>query len=387
MSVPRLLLVSVFVAALACLGVVARADPPPAGSITLAQSQLPPSQLTQQCAQTLNPFEAFNDPNGFEKFFRSCYLPQVQQPQPQQCGGDPFLVGLGEGFKQCGTAMNQMLTRVPVLLLTGNFVEAARVLGVQPGQSMVLKTLMQELGERTIGASPHEAGVRIGRRICSYALTVGAGEGAGQGAVGGSGRVRGGGTPEPGIGLPEEPPGAAGTGVAEPVAPRRPSPRSFANVRPDFQKRFNVTNPGSWTSEEIGEAAMMAAAKEKGYWDLLPPERASCTPQGFDAIFWDPETGAIVVGEAKGGYNGMSLDDILGSAYGARQGTIDWAERSAQRTTRGTRTNDLEVRYAEVVFRDAIRDRKVPIRIEVFHTDILNGQPGMTRHYVTDSMP
>jgi hypothetical protein len=60
---------------LLCLGTIARADPPPPdGNIILAQSQLPPSRLSEKCAQSLNPLEAFNDPNGFEKFFRNCYL-------------------------------------------------------------------------------------------------------------------------------------------------------------------------------------------------------------------------------------------------------------------------------------------------------------------------
>jgi hypothetical protein len=40
----------------------------------LAQAQLPPSQLTERCARTLNPLEAFNDTNGFERFIRNCYL-------------------------------------------------------------------------------------------------------------------------------------------------------------------------------------------------------------------------------------------------------------------------------------------------------------------------
>jgi hypothetical protein len=68
-------------------------------------------------------------------------------------------------------------------------------------------------------------------------------------------------------------------------------------------------------------------------------------------------------------------------------GRPDWAERAAQRITRAQRTNNVEVRYAEQILFRALRDRKVPLRVEVFHTEFNLGQPGVTRHYVSDSLP
>jgi hypothetical protein len=121
-------------------------------------------------------------------------------------------------------------------------------------------------------------------------------------------------------------------------------------------------------------------------WNLLPPEKAGTVPQGFDALFWDPKTGAIVIGEAKGGCTGVSLDQLLGSGYGVRQGTIDWVQSAAQRITRSLRTTDAEVRYAEQILFEGLMDRKVPIRVEVFHTEINGTQSGVTRHYVSDSI-
>lgn len=294
-------------------------------------------------------------------------IPAVGPGAPRPTGADPLLQGVADAFQACGAGARQLL-QVPGLMLTGNFVEAARLLGLRPGESIVLRTLLTELAEPVVGAEPtsYQVGQRIGRRLCTYGLLV-----------------------EPG--LPGRPPtrrpGAGSAPVSERPLGRRPSPKSFQGYRPD-----SVTQHGyparTWASaEEIGEAGMAAEARARGYWELLPPQKASGVPQGFDGVYWDPQTGALVIGEAKGGYNGAALDDILGRGYGARQGTLDWAEPAAQRVTRSLKTNDLEVRYAEQFLFRALKDRKVPVRIEVFHTDVVGGAPGVTRHYVTDSLP
>jgi hypothetical protein len=55
----------------------------------------------------------------------------------------------------------------------GDFVTASQLLGLQPGQSITLRTIFQEAQTNVIGISPFEAGRIAGRRICSYALVPG----------------------------------------------------------------------------------------------------------------------------------------------------------------------------------------------------------------------
>jgi len=159
-------------------------------------------------------------------------------------------------------------------------------------------------------------------------------------------------------------------------------------------------------SELIGERRMQAhATGELGYESLLSPGEASKHRQGYDGIYWDPARGAIVIGEAKGGYNGKRLNEILGTGYGYRQGSIGWARKAAERITRSLTTNDKEVRYAELIlcalgaydnrprgrdgrdFCEGLQGRRPGVRVEVFHTEIYDGVPGETKHYVTARYP
>jgi pimeloyl-ACP methyl ester carboxylesterase len=139
-------------------------------------------------------------------------------------------------------------------------------------------------------------------------------------------------------------------------------------------------------AEEIGEESMEDEAKCLGYWPLVSPKEASSNRHGYDAVYWDPKTGAIVISEAKGGYNGKRLDDILGKGYGYQQGTIQWAKAAAERITRSLTTNDKEVRYAELIL-EALKTGKYPVRIEVFHTEINQGKKGSFKRYVTYPLP
>jgi len=162
-------------------------------------------------------------------------------------------------------------------------------------------------------------------------------------------------------------------------------------------------------AEAIGESAMDQIALHglpQPYAPLIAPLAASTRPQGFDAVYFDPSTREIVIGEAKGGYNGQSIDQILGCAYGYRQGTINWAIEAAKRVIADRRRpssdpvelqkREAEVRRAEQVL--AVLQGQFPrqpdgqpivtgIRIEVFHTEHNAGQPGTTRRYVTDRWP
>jgi hypothetical protein len=173
---------------------------------------------------------------------------------------------------------------------------------------------------------------------------------------------------------------------------RHAAPRVVGTKKPD--------------SELIGETAMNQMAKNLGYDILLSPNEASNYRQGYDGIYWDPKSCAIVIGEAKGGYNGQSVDEILGTGYGFRQGTIDWARAAAQRITRSRTVYDSEVWWAEIIlciigtldrnstvvpFRSEmcgrIRQCNASLRVEVFHTEITNGQPKPTKRRITDRYP
>ena len=148
------------------------------------------------------------------------------------------------------------------------------------------------------------------------------------------------------------------------------------------------------------------ARKQLGYEAIISPFEASNYSQGYDGIYWDSKRCAIVIGEAKGGYNGKSVDEILGTGYGYKQGTIEWARAAAQRIIRSRTTYSKEVRWAEMIlciigafdrnstvvpFKSElckqIRDCKASVRVEVFHTEIVNGRPQPTKHYLRDWYP
>ncbi|MDF0522843.1 hypothetical protein P0R31_37030 [Bradyrhizobium yuanmingense] len=109
-------------------------------------------------------------------------------------------------------------------------------------------------------------------------------------------------------------------------------------------------------------------------------------------MYFDPATREIVIGEAKGGYNGSQLDDILGCAYGFRQGTLEWAGEAAKRIIADRRRpasdpqelakRELEVRRAGQVMAAMRGQLPGGVRIEVFHTEHNQGIPAVTRHYV-----
>jgi hypothetical protein len=103
-----------------------------------------------------------------------------------------------------------------------------------------------------------------------------------------------------------------------------------------------------------------------------------------------------VIGEAKGGYNGKPIGEILGCGYGERQGTIERARKAAMRITRSRTTSDKEVKWAEMIrcaldttltektgaiipyplaFCEQLRSRnpRVKVSIEVFHTELYDG--------------
>src|SRR5205085_5361361 len=58
-------------------------------------------------------------------------------------------------------------------MASGDFITAANLLGLQPGESITLRAIYQEASTQNIGISPFDAGRIAGRRICSYAVVPG----------------------------------------------------------------------------------------------------------------------------------------------------------------------------------------------------------------------
>jgi hypothetical protein len=177
-------------------------------------------------------------------------------------------------------------------------------------------------------------------------------------------------------------------------------------MRLDLDLSFSFTVPSmnaakNKVSEAIGEIGMEQEAKRLGYGPLVPPSKASNRPQGYDGIYWDYKTGAIVIGEAKGG------GATLGTGYGYRQGTVEWAKAAANAIVKSRTANSLEERYALLIlcaldeseadmakgkyqlsFCESLQPCKPPVRIELFQTDYgRNGLPGPTTHKVLAKYP
>jgi hypothetical protein len=163
----------------------------------------------------------------------------------------------------------------------------------------------------------------------------------------------------------------------------------------------NLDNIQNRVSETIGEIGMEKEAQRLRYEQLLPPSRASNRRQGYDGVYWDTKAHAIVIGEAKGG------GAVLGTGYGFRQGTIEWARAAARAITRSRTANNLEVRWAEMIlcslgdydvygpvnpssrgyFCSSLGPCKPPVRVELFTTENKNGLPGRTTHKVLARYP
>jgi hypothetical protein len=145
--------------------------------------------------------------------------------------------------------------------------------------------------------------------------------------------------------------------------------------------------------EAIGEAEMDRAAGLFGYENILAATSAATPRQGFDALYCDGKKlplvtdpvyfacdGTLVIGEAKAGYTGKELDDIMAKGYGYRQGTIEWAHKAADFVVKrgGTKVDAVKQ------FLDALANGQ-PISMQVFHVDFKTtaGGAGLIKHYTS----
>jgi hypothetical protein len=80
-----------------------------------------------------------------------------------------YVRGLAQGFGDCAQ-FGMDLYAAGAAFARGDFVSTAQILGLEPGQSVVLRSIASELTAKALGASPFESGRLAGRRICSYVV-------------------------------------------------------------------------------------------------------------------------------------------------------------------------------------------------------------------------
>ena len=185
---------------------------------------------------------------------------------------------------------------------------------------------------------------------------------------------------------------------------KRFDPNFYSPVPPSPFNDGGVCTPDN---EAFGELKMDQHAQKDFTYDTVmaaAPSPAPSTPpiaQGFDGVYCDgnyiPELvgtgyacdGTLVVGEAKGGYAGRSLDGLMNFSYRYRQGTVEWARRSAEFVLASASPKAATKQPGAQMFLDALRTGGVAaprimaipaVRIEVFHAECRRpGSPKLTK--------
>jgi hypothetical protein len=106
--------------------------------------------------------------------------PPATQPSNPVANAADYLHGVIDGFGNCFKGMGSLLAGAGYFA-QGDFQNAATAWGLEPGQSVVLKTMYSELTTPSVGSnvSPYDAGVTAGRRLCAYAVVPGVTKAAG----------------------------------------------------------------------------------------------------------------------------------------------------------------------------------------------------------------
>jgi hypothetical protein len=104
----------------------------------------------------------------------------AKQPSNPVANAADYLHGVIDGFGNCFKGMGSMLAGAGYFA-QGDFQNAATAWGLEPGQSIVLKTMYSELTTPSVGSnvSPYQAGLTAGRRLCAYAVVPGVAKAAG----------------------------------------------------------------------------------------------------------------------------------------------------------------------------------------------------------------
>jgi hypothetical protein len=188
-----------------------------------------------------------------------------------------------------------------------------------------------------------------------------------------------------------------------------PEEANFSGYVARMQVPTSTAYPPGTSSQTIGEAETAAMVNSTfHYASLLDPTVKRGFKQGFDGLYCDGSLvpklyqarelvyyvcdGTIVIAEAKGGYSGKTLEDILALGYDYRQGTIEWARKAAEceldkncwsKLPFVTVGPDPDQVYGAQIVLDAL-EHGAPVRIEVFHADF---PAKLTKHYVSASFP
>jgi hypothetical protein len=97
-----------------------------------------------------------------------------------------YIRGVIDGFGGCIKSFGDLVAGAGAFA-QGDFVNAARLWGLTPGQSVTLKLIASELSTQVVGqnVSAYDQGLTAGRRICSYGVVPGVVKAAGTALKGG----------------------------------------------------------------------------------------------------------------------------------------------------------------------------------------------------------
>jgi hypothetical protein len=158
-------------------------------------------------------------------------------------------------------------------------------------------------------------------------------------------------------------PVAAQTVAPSPTAPPAadvqsgPTPRQQAWLRASPEQRAIL-------AEDLGEQGAGAFARQRGWQPVLDSVSKSL-PQGPDQV-WRSTDGVVHVIEAKGG------SGQLGNAYGYRQGTPEWAVKSAERMMQSSRATVAERSAGRAILEAAAKGQ---LEVHVVRTSHVLGEP------------
>jgi hypothetical protein len=136
-----------------------------------------------------------------------------------------------------------------------------------------------------------------------------------------------------------------------------PTPRQQEWLKATLEQRISL-------AERLGEDGAQAFAESRGWHPLLHGD-AKSLPQGPDQV-WRSADGVTHVIEAKGGSSQLS------NAYGYRQGTPEWAVKSAERVLKSPQATAVEREAAGTVLKAAAKGQ---LEVQVVRTSHVLGEP------------
>jgi len=116
--------------------------------------------------------------------------------------------------------------------------------------------------------------------------------------------------------------------------------------------------------EQFGEDGVKFLAEKNGWQAILTPADKGSRRQGFDYVYRSANNTIVV--EAKGGKS------PLGTGYGSRQGTPEWAVKAAEATLKSNAATEADKQAAKIVLKAA---REGKLDVAVIRTEHVHGVP------------